>query len=265
MKSDTEIEVKALTPFGPTMLHTNVPLYVIDNYNKYCDKIITDKDLSKTYDYSSQLAGNVKQEFLIDGGFIESEKNLNNIIMLMAKRMISPGLRGNEGNLSFSYLKNAPKRSINIKVTEITGTELISMWCVSQYAGDFNPLHVHSGDLSGVVYLKVPPCIAEERAKEDHHPAVGDIQFIAGTPQSFSSNNIQFIPKVGDLYIFPSWLHHTVYPFRTQDQERRSISFNLNYKINIKEVENKNYHEKMIQREKKNKEKEKDGSLGPTG
>jgi hypothetical protein len=94
---------------------------------------------------------------------------------------------------------------------------------------------------------------------------VGDIQFIAGTGQSFCSNNIQFAPKVGDLYLFPSWLHHTVYPFRTPNEERRSISFNLNYKINKKAVEEKNYHEKMIQREKKNKEKEKDGSLGPKG
>jgi hypothetical protein len=46
-----------------------------------------------------------------------------------------------------------------------------------------------------------------------------------------------------------------VYPFRTPNEERRSISFNLNYKINKKAVEEKNYHEKMIQMEKKHKDK----------
>ena len=264
-EKDTNIEVQTLTPFGPTMLFTHIPQYVVDNYNEYCDKIIADKKLSEAYDYSNQLAGNVKQEFLIDGGFIEGEKNLNNIILLLAKRMLDPHLKGEGDNIQLSYLKNSPKRSININMAEITGTELLSMWCVSQYAGDFNPLHVHSGDLSGVLYLKVPPGLAAEREKEDHHPAVGDIQFIAGTGQSFCSNNIQFAPKVGDLYLFPSWLHHTVYPFRTPNEERRSISFNLNYKINKKAVEEKNYHEKMIQRERKNKEKENDGSLGPKG
>ena len=33
-------------------------------------------------------------------------------------------------------------------------------------------------------------------------------------------------PKVGDFYIFPHYLMHTVYPFKGTDEERRSISFN---------------------------------------
>ena len=28
------------------------------------------------------------------------------------------------------------------------------MWVVSQWSGDFNPSHVHDGDLSGVIYLR---------------------------------------------------------------------------------------------------------------
>lgn len=248
-----EIEIKTLHPFGPTMLHAEVPQFVIDSYNEYCDGIIADKLKSKAYDYSGQLAGNVKQEFFIDGAFIEQEKNFNNIIMLMAKRMITLQQEDEKSTIAFSYLKNAPKRSININITEITGTELITMWCVSQYAGDFNPLHVHSGDLSGIVYTKLPKGLEEEYRKEDHHPSVGDIQFIAGTAQAFSRNNIQFHPKVGDMYLWPSWIHHTVYPFRTPNQERRSISFNLNYKINKSAVESKNYHEKLLRKEEKEK------------
>jgi hypothetical protein len=33
------------------------------------------------------------------------------------------------------------------------------------------------------------------------------------------------VPVPGDLYLFPSWLRHLVYPFRG-DGERRSMSFN---------------------------------------
>jgi hypothetical protein len=37
-------------------------------------------------------------------------------------------------------------------------------------------------------------------------------------------------PKVGQLLMFPSTLLHTVYPFQGSG-ERRSLAFNLNYKL----------------------------------
>ena len=36
-----------------------------------------------------------------------------------------------------------------------------SVWVVSQYAGDFNPLHIHDANLSGVAFLKIPPKFKE--------------------------------------------------------------------------------------------------------
>ena len=41
-----------------------------------------------------------------------------------------------------------------------------------------------------------------------------------------SDSKYEIIPKVGDFYIFPHYLMHTVYPFKDTDEERRSISFN---------------------------------------
>ena len=37
-------------------------------------------------------------------------------------------------------------------------------------------------------------------------------------------------PKVGEFFIFPAHLQHTVYPFKTDgDFERRSVSFNADF------------------------------------
>ena len=33
-------------------------------------------------------------------------------------------------------------------------------------------------------------------------------------------------PAVGDVYLFPNYLMHTVFPFTDTDEERRSVSFN---------------------------------------
>ena len=230
---EKQIKIETILPFGPLILKTTIPSYVVDNLNAHCDETLTDPQKLKDYDYSGQLAGNVKKEFKLSNKFIQKEENFNNILKTMAHRMLSVDVRGTEDQFNFAYLRNAPPSTTNTDRKYITGCQILTVWCVSQWAGDFNPLHVHSGDLSGVLYLKVPEGLAEEYKNEDHHPAVGDIQFIAGTPQAFSRNNLQVSPKVGELYVFPAWLHHTAYPFRTKDQERRSISFNIVYDIDL--------------------------------
>ena len=231
MEQNTKININTLLPFGPIILHTTVPEYVLANYNKHCDEIMADEKKLKKQDHSKNLAGDVRSEFYITKEFIEKEKNLLNIVTLMAQRMLISDRRGKEDEVAVSYLKNAPPTTMKIFPDAITGCDLVSLWCVSQWAGDFNPLHVHSGDLSGVLYLKMPEGIEKEYKEEDHHGAVGDIQFIAGTPQAFSRNNLKMRPVVGDFFVFPAWLHHTVYPFRTKNEERRSLSFNLTYTI----------------------------------
>jgi hypothetical protein len=100
-------------------------------------------------------------------------------------------------------------------------------WVVSQYAGEYNPWHHHSGDFSSVIFLKLPPKMNEEIKEDwkDHYPANGLIEFMFGENQGFRSDNLKFKPKVGKLLMFPSWLKHFVYPFKSEG-ERRSMSFN---------------------------------------
>ena len=239
---DKQIKIETLIPFGPTILKTSIPSYVVDNLNAYCDETLADPQKLKDYDYSGQLAGNVKKEFKISGEFLNREENFSNILRKMAERMIAVDVRGSEQQLNVSYLRSAPPSTTNIDRKYITGCQVLTVWCVSQWGGDFNPLHIHSGDLSGVLYLKVPEGLEEEYKNEDHHPAVGDTEFITGMPQSFSRNSVKVSPKVGDLYVFPAWLHHTAYPFRTKNQERRSISFNIIYNIDLEKFKD----EKML-------------------
>ena len=43
-------------------------------------------------------------------------------------------------------------------------------------------------------------------------------------------------PEVGNFYIFPNYMMHTVYPFKDTDEERRSISFNAKIDESIYDV-----------------------------
>jgi len=108
-------------------------------------------------------------------------------------------------------------------------------WINFQKAGEFNPLHNHAGDLSVVVYVDIPECIALENTHpsiETNMPSYGKIDF------SFLKEDTQIVtkyshqPKTSELLIFPAWLLHTVYPFKS-NVERISISFNI---FNIEKI-----------------------------
>ncbi|GAB4507101.1 MAG: hypothetical protein Tsb0026_01260 [Sulfuricaulis sp.] len=99
-----------------------------------------------------------------------------------------------------------------------------NVWALSQFEHDYNSMHVHPGtNVSGVVYLKVP-----EQVNKANEPD-GCISFWSNQP--YDPINLQFggnrtiVPKPGDVFLFPAWLPHTVYPFRGPG-ERRIVSFN---------------------------------------
>ena len=119
------------------------------------------------------------------------------------------------------------KHTINAEPVE--GSKVgFRVWVVSQYAGDFNPMHIHDANLSGVAFLKIPPGFDVEYAKEDHHPTAGCLEFLGSMPNHFARHSYIAKPKVGDFYLFPSWLTHQVYPFRSEG-ERRSLAFNIHF------------------------------------
>ena len=81
-------------------------------------------------------------------------------------------------------------------------------------------LHNHVGDLSIVLYLQIPTYTDKVLGTA---PAPGSITF------SWGDSKKTFEPKEGELFIFPSGLHHMVMPHKTEGAERVSLSANLYY------------------------------------
>tara|TARA_A100001388_G_scaffold259163_1_gene226264 strand:- start:175 stop:783 length:609 start_codon:yes stop_codon:yes gene_type:complete len=190
--------MKVVSPFGPKIGIIKIPKKIINQINKEFEKIVKNKNLSKKSDYSKKLVGQVKQEIELSKSFINK----------YLKKFINENIN--------KFLKKAlNKKSNKIKIK--------NLWVVKQLKNDYNPIHFHNGDLSGVGYLKIPKNLTKGNKKLKTN---GTIDFIHGS-KSFLSNSIyNHIPKVGDLILFPNYLMHTAYPFK-KDGERRSFSFNL--------------------------------------
>jgi len=203
---------EGIRPFGPTIIKGKMPMDLIHLLDKKATKMLGNEQLSKEFNHAQNLAGNVKKEVRYPQSWM-STKEFKPVVHYM-------------GEMVKAYI-SIPPASETIS-PEFVGKLLIeSMWMVSQWAGDFNPFHIHEGQLSGVIYLRIPPGLKQEYSEEDHYPTVGDIVFFHGQAATFSGHKMQHTPKVGDIFLFPNWLSHGVYPFRTKGQERRSVSFNL--------------------------------------
>jgi len=198
-----EISYDIYQPFGPSILKVKMPQGYINLLNAEADRILYDETLSKKYDWSHNLAGNVKKEIAIDPSKING---LPEFLVTMSDQYLT---------------KVLPEWTTDAKVS-------FRVWVVSQYAGDFNPVHIHDANLSGVCFLKVPAGFKAEYEKEDHHPTAGCLEFLGSIPNHFARHSYIVKPEVGDFYLFPSWLAHQVYPFRCEG-ERRSMAFNVHF------------------------------------
>ena len=206
------IKIQVTKPFGPSIAKVIMPKELIDKLNGYIDKIIEDEKKSKDLDYGNKLAGNVKQEFKLENDFTEKS-----------------------GFLKFLGLSTTNWIKLS-GLPEIKKFELISTWVVRQFKNEYNPLHVHSGHVSGVGYLKVPKNLGSTFQYDKRINANGNLELVHGTKMFLSNSTIKITPKVGDFYFFPNYMMHSVYPFANTNEERRSVSFNAKIDNQIYDV-----------------------------
>ena len=196
------MKLEIIKPFGPSIVKFKLPNELVLEMNKYADQIINDKKKSEDLNEGPKLAGNVQQEFLLDTDFMKKIKWAEIL-----------------ANITAEWIKN--KRGRNLK-----NFRIIKSWIVRQFKNEYNPLHFHSGHISGVGYLKVPKNLGStvQEGKKDNMN--GKLELVESSPKFLCSGNYTATPQVGDMYLFPNYLLHTVYPFSDTEDERRSVSFN---------------------------------------
>ena len=205
-------------PFGPVILKLELSEEILKDLNQDCVDIANKK--KEKVDWSDQLAGRVEEEYHITKDVLRKHAAWFNAV---TSKYLFPDDK--------AYKENAGKFKVGIA----------SGWYVRSFDGDFNPAHFHTGcQISCIGFLKLPDDMEEYWKEEDkdHNPFGGYTDFRYGTIGLNCANNMKVKPKVGDFYMFPSWLDHQVYPFRSKFKkpdvkgERRSFSLNIIYQEN---------------------------------
>ena len=196
-----EEKLNIINPFGPSIAKVKIPDKIIKSLNDHVDKIRNNEKLSEKFDAGKTLIGNVKQEIFLSKEIIEESGWLSFLA------------NSTRAWIKFCLGKNITKFNIN------------SSWVVSQFSNEYNPVHWHNGHISGAGFLKLPTTFGKTFQKEKKN-LNGRLVLIHGSKSFMSDSKYEIIPEVGDFYIFPHYLVHTVYPFKDTNEERRSVSFN---------------------------------------
>jgi|TARA_R110001583_G_scaffold30384_4_gene105086 hypothetical protein len=223
--SDTEKMTMELMPIKELVFaKINFHPDIVEEINSYIDDEIIPNNKSN----ANKLVGQYSQDERSAQLVFDFESDVGQL------------LKGILDNVATAYLQQGYERDARA-ITE-------QCWTNHGYAGDYNPYHDHpymgvypsghmcTAGLSGFLWLKVPECIRVLDDKPDTitgsngkingfthlawgHNTIHDLKKLKFTTEKYLK------PKEGELWIFPNWLKHQVYPFFGEG-ERRSLAMN---------------------------------------
>ena len=226
-------------PFGPAIGYTNI--FDDVEFNKILNNVlsIVDNNKNQIKQHLKSIKNKSISKGLIGGhkditDAMKNDESFSNLIKEFASDYLIKIKNKNNNLIRFNQTRDLVDPSIfrdreekiskfNIRIGEA--------WFVILKSGDFHALHNHyasdlditddifKGFLSGAFYLDVP---------ENLDFPQGSITWINGGNNVGLDNSSSWTvsPKSGDMFIWPAWLPHMVYPF-SDDKERLMISFNL--------------------------------------
>ena len=208
-----QMQAEFLQPWSTFVLKTKLPPPILEEMIRISDEIVENKESATSWGH--ELAGQIEDEFLIE------------------PKILEPKIMGFFSNVCRTYVAQAYCQNSPFKKEEYLKEkwiiEMTSMWIVSQKDNEYNPIHVHDGHLSSVMYLKIPEYLPARKS----HNEDGAITFTnnSSTDKIWGTPVLAIQPKVGDFFMFPARQEHLVYPFRTPDGkgERRCVSFNATF------------------------------------
>ena len=190
------------------------------NYLWDCIKQAEKDNVDNSNDYSHRLAGNISGSL----GLTDKDNWFRDkIVGPLTNKIIKEDPRNYEPPVDIDKsIKGKLKPSLKL-----------NWWVNYQYQTEFNPMHMHDGITSFVIWMKIPTRHEEQHNLPFHSKAASDFQF---TYCNILGHTVEYPIYMGPereglMMLFPSTLHHQVYPFYNTDEPRISIAGNLLWNV----------------------------------
>jgi len=184
---------------GPLLFKTK-----INNQNLIKKKKLCKKDKNKNC--GNRLAGIISGEYEIDK--IKYEKIIQKYL-----------------NIFLLAYQNWYDEKLDFKL------KVKTVWVNYMKSGDCNPIHIHTNcKFSSVLFVEKPKNLSQEildfKINKNKNSIPGGLIFDLNQAMEYHIFNKSFEPNVGDFYIFPYNVKHSVNSFKSKG-ERISIAANF--------------------------------------
>jgi len=133
------------------------------------------------------------------------------------------------------WFKNIYKHYLEFNYIIEPKLNLQSIWINEMKKHEYNPMHVHRGDiftgLSSVMILDLPDTYGVEYSAEDK-PQNGALAIVGSSSGQFAKTDYTPAIALGDFFVFPYDMRHCVYPFNGTNQTRRTLAANCDVEYN---------------------------------
>ena len=133
------------------------------------------------------------------------------------------------------WFENIYKHYLEFNYVKESKLQLQSIWINEMKEHEYNPMHVHRGDiftgLSSVMILDLPDTYGVEYSAEDK-PQNGALAIVGSSSGQFAKTDYTPAIALGDFYVFPYDMRHCVYPFNGTNQTRRTLAANCDVEYN---------------------------------
>jgi len=203
------------TFLGQCVMRYETPLDIFHAINS-----IYEQRFNELYPANKQLVGKIKNEHsLFYDGEDESKMKRHDHLPLNVKQWFMEMFKH---YLEFNHIKQYQ-------------THLNSIWVNEMKAHEYNPVHIHTGNiftgLSSVMILKLPNTYGVEYSAEQA-PQNGRLQILGSTNGQFAKVDYQPPMELRDFYVFPYDMRHCVYPFNSTNETRRTLAANCDVLYN---------------------------------
>ena len=203
------------TFLGQSVLRYETPLDIFTAINQ-----VYEQNFNRLDSANKQLVGKIKDEHsLFYNGDDESKIKRHDHLPLNIKQWFMEMFKH---YLEFNNIKDY-KMHLN------------SIWVNEMKAHEYNPVHVHQGNLftglSSVMILKLPNTYGVEYSAEQA-PQNGRLQILGSSNGQFAKLDFQPPMNLRDFYVFPYDMRHCVYPFNGTNDTRRTLAANCDVLYN---------------------------------
>ena len=200
---------------GQTVLKYLVPYYIFTSIN-----LIYEKEFNNLPSANKTLIGKIQKESSLYYNGMDSD-------LMQKHNFLTHDI--------IQWFKNIYKHYLEFNYIIEPKLNLQSIWINEMKKHEYNPMHVHRGDiftgLSSVMILDLPDTYGVEYSAEDK-PQNGALAIVGSSSGQFAKTDYTPAIALGDFFVFPYDMRHCVYPFNGTNQTRRTLAANCDVEYN---------------------------------